>query len=527
MHSTLDGTSHRGSVWLVLLIGALHGGLFALPFAWQSAAIPAQFILFVALWSIVGKQTPARVTWLTLIFGVGYFVVGLSWLFISMNRFGGMPAPMAAFAVVLLGIYLGLFGAVALGLARKAVLVLSDHDTHPGALASAALAAGCWTLGEIARGYALTGFPWLSIGYAHIESPMNGLAPIISVYGLGMIVALLAVWVAELLRSSSYLPSTRMAQAACAVGVAVLASAFSIVPWSQPEGEPIKVRLLQGNVPQSMKFDRTRASQSVKDYLDMIEGTDAALTVLPETAFTRPLSSQPPQVRTRLASLMKETGSHIAIGMPLRSTDAQALGNPRVQLTNSVATLSPAGELVHRYDKRHLAPFGEYIPFGFAWFVNMMQIPLGEFGRGVIDQPHLTIEGRQIGFNICYEDLFGEELTAQVRSGAHVLINVSNIAWFGDSHAIPQHLNISRMRAIELGRPMLRSTNTGATAAIDHQGRVVDELPSYVQGALDTSVQPTNGLTPFARLGMAAPLIAVALMFGFAVLISRVDRIRR
>ena len=137
-------------------------------------------------------------------------------------------------------------------------------------------------------------------------------------------------------------------------------------------------------------------------------------------------------------------------------------------------------------------------------------IPLGEFGRGSIDQAHLDIEGRQIAFNICYEDLFGEELSAQVRSGANVLINVSNIAWFGDSHALPQHLNISRMRAIELGRPMLRSTNTGFTAAIDHHGQVQDALPTYVVKVRSTPwFSQRTGLTPFARLGIIAPLIAI------------------
>ncbi|MFK7967003.1 MAG: apolipoprotein N-acyltransferase [Burkholderiaceae bacterium] len=529
---TGNGTNRR-SAWLVLLFGALHGALFALPLGWQLAAIPAQFILFAALWWLVGLHPPARVTWLTMLFGIAHFVVGLAWLFISMNRYGGMPAPMAALAVVLLGSYLALFGALALGAASRAIAALSNIPANgtaggmrPGALATAALVAGCWGLGEIARGYALTGFPWLSIGYAHIDSPMSGLAPIVGVYGLGVVVALLAVWVVELLRPSSYLPSTRMAHGACALGFGALASGFGIMPWSQPEGDPIKVRLLQGNVPQSMKFDRDRASKAVQDYLQMIEGTNAALTVLPETAFTRPLSSQPALVRTRLMMLMQETGTHIAIGMPLRSTDAQAAGNPRVQLTNSMATLSPAGEIVHRYDKQHLVPFGEYVPFGFAWFVNMMEIPLGEFGRGAPDQPHLPIEGRQIAFNICYEDLFGEELSHQVRTGANVLINVSNIAWFGDSHALPQHLNISRMRAIELGRPMLRATNTGATASIDHKGQVVDQLPTYSQGALDTMVQPTTGMTPFARFGISAPLAAIALTLLFGLLISRVDRIR-
>ena len=141
-----------------------------------------------------------------------------------------------------------------------------------------------------------------------------------------------------------------------------------------------------------------------------------------------------------------------------------------------------------------------------------MNIPLGEFGRGHDDQAPLTVAGRQFAFNICYEDLFGEELAIQVRDGANVLINVSNIAWFGNSHALPQHLSISRMRALELARPMLRATNTGVTASIDHRGNVLAALPVYQQDVLDIAVQPSAGLTPFARLGMLAPLLLIGLL---------------
>jgi len=183
--------------------------------------------------------------------------------------------------------------------------------------------------------------------------------------------------------------------------------------------------------------------------------------------------------------------------------------------------IGPEGTIVSRYDKTHLVPFGEFIPWGFRWFVAMMNIPLGDFGRGRESQPMLDMAGHLIAFNICYEDLFGDELARQVREGANLLINVSNIAWFGDSHAQEQHLQIARMRSRELARPMLRATNTGVTAAIDHRGVVLDRLPGQQVGALRLTITPTQGITPFARwANLPAWLTALALL-AWATLIAR------
>jgi apolipoprotein N-acyltransferase len=181
-----------------------------------------------------------------------------------------------------------------------------------------------------------------------------------------------------------------------------------------------------------------------------------------------------------------------------------------------VAAIGAEGPLNWRYDKRHLVPFGEFVPTGFRWFVNLMHIPLGDFARGAPGQPALELRGQRLAFNICYEDIFGDELAPQVRAGATILVNVSNIAWFGDSPALPQHLQIARMRAMELARPMLRATNTGMTAAIDARGRVIAELAPYVEEALAVEVRGTTGLTPYARAGDLAPLALLVLMGALA-----------
>ncbi len=495
---------------LLAALGALHGLAFALPGALAMLAGPIQILLFALAWYWLGDRTPRRTGLLALAFGVGHFVTGLAWLYISMHDFGGMHGALAAAAVVLLSLYLALYGALALsGAAWWAQRTASRRPAR-----TACIVAACWGLGEIARGFVLTGFPWLATGYAHIDAPWQGLAPLVGSYGLGVIGVLIAVWLAELLRAPRQAGATGRPwpSAAALLIVIAAASASSLLDWGTPVGAPVSVRLTQGNVPQSMKFDAERSARATADYLTMIADSQAALTVLPETAFVRPLSTQPGDTRSALAAALRANGGQVAIGMPAFSTDAQARRNPRIRLTNSIITLSADGEPVNRFDKRHLVPFGEYIPYGFAWFVNLMNIPLGEFGRGHDDQAPLTVAGRQFAFNICYEDLFGEELAIQVRDGANVLINVSNIAWFGNSHALPQHLSISRMRALELARPMLRATNTGVTASIDHRGNVLAALPVYQQDVLDIAVQPSAGLTPFARLGMLAPLLLIGLL---------------
>ena len=281
---------------------------------------------------------------------------------------------------------------------------------------------------------------------------------------------------------------------------------------TRPAGEPVRVRLAQGNVPQQMKFDPQRALDAMLDYTAMVEASDAQLVVLPETAWTVPWPRTPESIGQRLLEHTRRTGAAIAIGMPLQE-DAPVPAD-RARYTNSVALLA-GGAARTRYDKRHLVPFGEFIPAGFAWFVQLMNIPLGEFGRGAPDQAPFEVAGQRFAFNICYEDLFGEELIGAIRDGgATVLVNVSNIAWFGDSRALPQHLAIARMRTLETGRPMLRATNTGVTASIDHRGRVLAQLPHYRRDVLDTSVQGTTGLTAYVRAGNLLPagLIAVLLL---------------
>lgn len=496
------------------MLGGVHGLMFALPLA--ALAGFAQIATFTLAWLLIRGAGPARAGWRTFLFSLGSFTVGLAWLYISMNTYGGMPGVLAALAVVALSAYLSLYSAAALALSRR----LLPRAGRPGPAGTACVVAACWSLAELARGYVLTGFPWLSVGYAHVDAPWAGLASWTGVYGLSAFAVLVAVWLAELL--SVRAGTAHRPRQAMALGLVVVAAlAAATVRWAAPAGAPLTVRLAQGNVPQSLKFDPVRAERATLEYLRMIAQSKADLTVLPETAIVRPIERLAPATREALATALRTSGGVAAIGIPAFSATGQARQDGRPLLTNSILSLDADGKLLNRYDKRHLVPFGEFIPPGFAWFVDLMNIPLGNFGRGGDAQPMLVLKGRNIGFNICYEDLFGEEIALQIRQGANVMINLSNIAWFGNSHALPQHLAISRMRSLEFQRPMLRATNTGVTASIDAGGRVLDALPYFEHTVLDTTVQPTTGLTPYARAGTAAPLALAAMLLAGGLLAAR------
>ncbi len=441
-------------------------------------------------------------------FGFGHFVAGLCWLHVSMHRYGGMPWLLAALAVIAFAAYLALYPTLSLLVARRLGGARGPEDDWRADLTACATLAACWALGEIARGWVLTGFPWLSHGYAHVDGPLGGLAPWVGVYGVGAAAIWVAAWLALAIVRSPRRP-LRL----------VIALLSLLVPWllgqvafTRADGPAVEVRLVQGNVPQQLKFDPRRTLEAMERYTRWVEQSRARLTVLPETAWTSPWASTPDGIRERLRSHLARSDGRLALGLPMLRQESGAS-----RFTNSVLLLDGGPESAGReprYDKHHLVPFGEFIPWGFAWFVQLMNIPLGSFADGALDQPAFVVAGQRFAFNICYEDLFGEELAVAVREpvSAGVLVNVSNLAWFGDSHALTQHREIARMRVLETGRPMLRATNTGVTASIDASARVVAALPTNTEGVLDVSVQATTGLTPYVRAGNLPVLAAAALI---------------
>jgi apolipoprotein N-acyltransferase len=490
-------------------LGLLHAACFAPWGAWWSQLFVLGGFAALTRASIRHGRPPARVALAGLWFGFGWFVAGVGWLFVSMHTYGQMPAALALLALVLFALYLGLFPAAAVWATAR--LGPQPTGSGHGDLRFALAFAGSLTLAELGRGFLFTGFPWLAVGYAHVDGPLAGYAPLAGSYGVGFAACFVAALLAVLF-SPHPAPAARARPAAVLVAVAALGAGLQAITWGEPVGGPLKIRLLQGNVPQQMKFEPTVARQTMQRYLELVEAEPADLIVLPETAWTVPWASTPPQLRQRLETFVTSSGSAVAIGLPLAAQSSA--GDPT--LSNSVLLFDPsvfrAGQPPARYDKRHLVPFGEFVPWGFRWFVDLMTIPLGDFARGDREQRPFDVGGQRIAFNICYEDVFGEELLPALRGdhGATILANVSNIAWFGDSHALPQHLQIARMRTLETARPMIRATNTGVTAAIDFDGAVIAALPTYQLGALSVTVQGRSGLTPYAR-GGNWPILVLAL----------------
>jgi len=496
--------------WLV--IAAALGLLHALAFApwgrwWLALLVLAAFSAIVRT-QVAGDAGVGRAAAAGLLFGFGWFFAGVGWLYVSMHTYGAMAAPLAALALALFAGYLALFPAAAAALVglltrrtANAPATAAARAASPASAAFPIAFAAAMTLAELGRGLLFTGFPWLAIGYSQVGGPLAGYAAVGGVFAVGFAACLVAAL------GASGVTSRRPWPWLAAAAVLLAGAGLATQTWSEPAGAPITVRLVQGNVPQQMKFEAATVQQTMRRYVEQIEMEPADLVVLPETAWTMPWPSTPVEVAERLERFVATTGSAVAIGMPLIVPPAGGAAGARPTLSNSVLLFDRAvfagSAPPARYDKRHLVPFGEFVPWGFRWFVDLMTIPLGDFARGTPDQPPFEVAGQRIAFNICYEDVFGEELLPSLHGpdGATILANVSNIAWFGDSHAPAQHRQIARMRALETARPMIRATNTGVTAAIDHDGTVLAELPGFHAGALRVTVQGRRGLTPYARAG--------------------------
>jgi len=437
-----------------------------------------------------GASRAALVGW---VFAIAWLAGIFWWLFISMHVYGGLPAPLAVVAVLALAAFLGSYYAAACA----AFAMLGGT----GAVLRAVLFASLWLLAELARTTWFTGFPWGAGGYAHVDGPLSALAPQVGVHGIGFVAALLA-FALSLLAQAGTLRSWRY-WAALAGAVGLLAACnMAVVPTRAPATQPrLSVALLQGNIPQDEKFQGGTGIPLALDwYGRQLQGNTASLVVAPETAIPMLPQQLPDGYFEALRARFGQGQQAALIGIPL--------GSYREGYTNSVIGLKPGAEL-YQFHKYHLVPFGEFIPPLFKWFTQMMSIPLGDFNRGAIGQPSFEWQGQRLAPNICYEDLFGEELGAQFANPATaptILVNVSNIAWFGNTVAIDQHLQISRMRAIEFERPMLRATNTGATVIIDHRGQVTHSLPRHTRGVLAGEVEGQSTITPYAwwvsRLGL-------------------------
>ncbi|MBI3903529.1 MAG: apolipoprotein N-acyltransferase [Nitrosomonadales bacterium] len=479
---------------LAFLVGLLAVTGFA-PFSLFPLPVFALAILFVQWLHAKDARAAAR---LGFVFGLGLYGAGASWIYIALHDYGDMPFPLALLADLLFAAVLAAFPAAA-GYVQARLRMASWARVALTMPAS-------WVLMEWLRGLTFTGFPWLTLGYSQVAaSPLVGYAPLLGVYGVSLMLAVSAGLFA-LLFMARWSRDGKMAWALLAT-LWILGVALRTVEWTQPQGEPLKVSLVQGNIPQELKFHEEKLVETLETYRRLVQQSDARLIVLPETALPILHSELPENYVAILREHVRQNGGDIIIG---------AFETERGQYYNSVFTLGTAES--QSYRKNHLVPFGEFIPWRSAlgWFINeVLNIPMGDLARGGIAQPPLRVAGQKIAANICYEDVFGEEIVRALPE-ATLLVNVSNDAWYGNSNAAIQHNQISQMRALESGRMMLRATNTGVTSVIDRNGRIQQMLPQHEEGVLTAEVLGYTGSTPYVRWGNALMLGLIAVMLAMA-----------
>jgi len=456
---------------VALLAGLLHLAAFAPTQAWVLQPLALAWLAW-ASWD----ATPARAARLGLTFGLAWLAGGLWWLYISMHEFGHLPGLMAGGAVLLLAAFLSLYlaGAMALAAWLRGISASAWHGLTW---------ALCWLLAELARATLFGGFPWIASGYAHTVGPLAAWAPWLGVYGITLLAALLAAALAAALRG---------ARLALAPALLLLLAGLLLPQDFTRSSGSIKLSLLQPNVPQDQKFDRELMDANLQRLYAQIAAARGQVVLTPESVVPLPLAYLPPEFVQALAQGARERP--LLLG--------SFLGDEQTGFVNSLQAFGAdtGGQPAYSYGKRHLLPFGEYIPPGFHWFVRMLQIPMDDQAAGQHQQA-FAVAGQRLRPLICYEDLFGEDFVQSVvgADAATVLVNASNLAWFGTLMVQDQHLQFSVMRTLEFQRPLVRSTNTGATAALDHRGRVLARLPAATAGVLEVEVEGRTGSTPYAR----------------------------
>lgn len=492
---------------------AFSAGLLAVlgfaPFSLVPLSVLALTLLFVQ-WQqhAHGRWVAAR---LGFAFGFGLFSAGIGWLYVALHDYGGMPLPLAAPAIGLFAALLALFPA-AVGYAHARLRsLLGGHARVSAASELLLLMPALWVLLEWVRGHIFTGFPWLTLGYAQAAaSPLAGYAPVLGVYGVSLAVALSAGLLA-LLWLQRWNRTGKLAFAALLL-LWGTGAALRAVEWTQAEGEPLKVALLQGNIAQDTKFEEGQLVGTLESYRRLLLQSDARLVVMPETALPLLRHELPENYAAQLREHQRQRGGDVLIG---------AFERDHGLYYNSVFSLGSAEN--QSYRKSHLVPFGEFIPLRpvLGWLINeVLHIPMGDLARGDRRQQLLRVAGQRVAVDICYEDVFGEEIIHYLPE-ATLLVNVTNDAWYGHSHAAMQHNQIAQMRALESGRMMLRATNTGVTSVIGRDGRIQAMLPQHEEGVLTAEVQGYGGSTPYVRWGNAAVLGLLVLMLGVAWRLGR------
>ncbi len=428
------------------------------------------------------------------LFGLGMFGFGVSWIHISMHRFGGVSEPLSIFLTVLFVAFLALFPALTGYLAKR---FFAGQQQHAGIFLLLTIPA-LWTVMEWIRGMIFTGFPWLSLGYSQIDMPLAGAAPILGVFGLSYLLVLTSGLLVY--AYTTHWQNYRKPLLAIAA-IWVIPGLLSFIAWTEPEGDLITMSIVQGNITQDKKWLPEQRLPTLELYAKLSrENWSSDVVIWPETAVPAFYHIAKPFLKS-LAQEARLNGSELLVGLPVY--------NARLETYyNSMASL---GRDESFYQKRHLVPFGEYLPLPdiLGSVITFFDIPMSDFSPGDPETSIVKVAGIKVGISICYEDAFGEEIAYSLPE-AKLLINASNDAWFGDSIAPHQHLEIARMRALETGRYLVRSTNTGISAFIDIKGDIISTSPQFKTHVLTEKIQPMSGMT-FYAIFTNMPIIIVSL----------------
>ena len=471
------------------------GVLFTLafaPFDYAYLSILALSLLF-ACWQDI---SPRRALLRGYLFGLGEFGLGVSWVYVSIHDFGGAGIASAGALTTLFVAFWAVFPALAAYLCAK----LTNINR-------VLLMPVIWLLVEYLRGYwVLDGFPWLLAGYSQLETPLAGYVPVIGVYGTGFLVALSASCI---LFFAQY---KNVKIAGVLVVLWVIGGYLQTVQWTEAIGTPIKVALIQGNITQDKKWLPENKINTLRLYKNLTEQHwDANVIVWPESSIPAYLSEVNEIFLMPLNQLAQQHNTDLIVSLPIDSASGERY--------NAAMTL---GSHIADYRKKHLLPFGETMPWQplSGFILSQLKLRLGDFTAGASNQPLLSAGGYSFITSICYEDVFGDYAIKGLENAAY-LINVTNDGWFGDSIEPHQHLQMARMRALETGRFLLRSTNTGLTAIIAPNGSIIQQLPLFEVAVLSDNIIPMRGLTPYAKIGDAPIMYVIALLLLGLLLYSR------
>lgn len=449
------------------------------------------------LW-LKNSSSPKKSFWLGYLFGLGLFGSGVYWVFISIHDVGNVPIPLS-FVITA-----GFIAILALWPATVGYF-LNRYFPHQTSAKLIYAFPALWVTFEWLRGVILSGFPWLFLGYSQTNSPLKGYAPILSVYGIS-----LALTVSSGLLVNAYLryqqkefKSLYLNIFAC-ISIWITGGLCSLIPWTIPQGKPLKVALVQGNIPQTIKWSSERLQFSLDTYANLtlpLWGKNDII-IWPETAIPLPLQYAKTYVN-QLALMANDSHSTLILGIPLQTRDQNGY-------YNGIITLGSGSGV---YTKRHLVPFGEYTPFSgmFANLLKFMDIPMSEMLAGKMDQPPLVVGDTKILPSICYEIAF-PDLTRNDDKSIGILLVVTNDAWFGNSNAEPQHLQMAAMRALEFHKPLLFVSNDGITAIVNANGQIEQSAPQHKAYVLTGTIQPMYGVTPWLTNGID-PITIIFIIF--------------